>query len=306
MAILPGITSRFSFGQTVSDLFSVTGNRFLLMAGLMILCAVVPAIPQYLINYLSYGTIAPDPATLAASGQSILTPLFLLGLVVGIASYVIMGGSMTHVGLGYFEGRRDRLGEALRVSMTYFWRILGIGICFTLILIIAYFAFLLIMAALIGGLAFSSGGGAAAGFGTVIVLLILVPVMIVALGYIQAIWYVALPACIAEDLDVFESFGRSRALTSGNRWKIFAILLLLNISLLIVFSVVVGAMVPLLSLGDPAALASGGTMIILSLAMLCLSIPFGVVYAASLTAVYINLRRAKEGVTVNDTAAVFG
>lgn len=51
-------------------------------------------------------------------------------------------------------------------------------------------------------------------------ILLLVPGIIVAL-----MWSVATPALIAENLGVFCSFGRSRALTKGSRGKIFLVLL---------------------------------------------------------------------------------
>jgi hypothetical protein len=58
-------------------------------------------------------------------------------------------------------------------------------------------------------------------------LLLVVPAL-----YLATIWAVLLPVVVVERPDVFDAFGRSRQLVRGNGWKVFGILLLLNLILL--------------------------------------------------------------------------
>jgi hypothetical protein len=66
-------------------------------------------------------------------------------------------------------------------------------------------------------------------------MLLLVPGVILAL-----MWAVALPAVVAESSNPIRAFGRSRALTRDNRWRILGLTLLAGLALLFVELIMVG------------------------------------------------------------------
>ncbi len=118
--------------------------------------------------------------------------------------------------------------------------------------------------------------------------LLIVPGLVKACSY-----YVAIPASVVEGTDAFESLSRSRKLAEGYRWHIFGILLVGALLGLIIGGV---AGVVLRSLTGPVQ------------ALLVTVIPRALV--GSLSAVfsgvaYYQLRVAKEGIDIEQLAAVF-
>lgn len=116
--------------------------------------------------------------------------------------------------------------------------------------------------------------------------------------------YVAVPACVIERAGVRASLRRSRDLTRGSRWAIFGLLLLV----LLLAALVSGGMTAgTLALEGPqnfARLAAGGLTPYRIVAFLLDAVvrTFGAVVTA---VVYYDLRVAKEGVDLDQIAAVF-
>jgi len=106
-------------------------------------------------------------------------------------------------------------------------------------------------------------------------------------------WAVALPVCVVEGAGPLASLGRSAVLTRGHRWKVFAILLLL---------VIVG---PLMGAIVASIFRSHGGAPVGALAYFVWTAIWGVLYYGVLTMIYHDLRAAKEGVDVEQLAAVF-
>jgi hypothetical protein len=105
-------------------------------------------------------------------------------------------------------------------------------------------------------------------------------------------WFVAIPACVVEQIGPWKSLDRSEALTKGNRWKLFGIMLLLGI-----VSVVGDALMGALTV------AAGMTIGILgSLIWSALVDAFS---ATLVVVIYHDLRVAKEGVDTDQISAVF-
>jgi hypothetical protein len=119
-------------------------------------------------------------------------------------------------------------------------------------------------------------------------LLLVVPGVILAVR-----WAVALPVCVVEGAGPLASLGRSAVLTRGHRWKVFAILLLL-----VIVGPLMGAIVA--SVFRSHGGAPGG-----ALAYFVWTAIWGVLYYGVLTMIYHDLRAAKEGVDVEQLAAVF-
>jgi len=86
---------------------------------------------------------------------------------------------------------------------------------------------------------------------------------------------------------------RSAALTKGHRWKVFGLLALLSI-----VSIIVSQLVEL-------ALAPFGNIVLSMLGTLIWSALWGAYYAIAVVVTYHDLRVAKEGIDIEQIAAVF-
>jgi hypothetical protein len=119
-------------------------------------------------------------------------------------------------------------------------------------------------------------------------ILLIVPGLI-----LLTMWFVSTPACVVERLGPMRSLGRSSELTKGHRWKIFGLMLVL-----LLISMVV---TPLIEFGFAAV---GGTMLVLIASLLWNGV-WGAFYAISVVVTYHDLRVAKEGIDIEQIAAVF-
>ena len=130
-------------------------------------------------------------------------------------------------------------------------------------------------------------------------LALLVPGAIVACAL-----YVAVPVCVIERAGVGASLRRSRDLTRGSRWAIFGLLLFVLVLAAFVGGAVTIGMFRLGGAENLARLATGGLTPYRLVAFLLDAIvrTFGAVVTA---VVYHDLRVAKEGVDLDQIAAVF-
>ncbi len=161
---------------------------------------------------------------------------------------------------GAFQDMRRRpvsIGESFGVGFSRVLPVIGVAICSTV--------------------------GVALGM-----ILLIVPGII-----LMTMWYVALPACVVENLGPFQSLGRSAALTQGHRWKIFGLLLLVGVG-----GLIVGAGIPLLGRLIAGRVGFVVLQYLTQVVVAAFSAVLGVV-------VYRDLRVAKEGVTTDQIAAVF-
>jgi hypothetical protein len=127
------------------------------------------------------------------------------------------------------------------------------------------------------------------GIGT---LLLVVPGIILAL-----MWWVYIPTIVVERKGIMEGFGRSSELTSGRRWHILGLLIVVSLLTFLASFVVV------LIAGVVASGGGGGTAI---LVINYLVMSLVTAFSAILVAVgYYYLRAEKEGINVDDIARVF-
>jgi len=106
-------------------------------------------------------------------------------------------------------------------------------------------------------------------------------------------WFVATPVCVVEQLGPWSSMRRSRELTKGHRWKIFGLFVLM-----IIISAVAGGTI------QAAFTAMGGTPLALVGDVLWNGV-WGAFYAIAVVVTYHDLRAAKEGIDIDQIAAVF-
>ncbi len=122
---------------------------------------------------------------------------------------------------------------------------------------------------------------------------LLVPGLMIATAF-----SVAIQVRVVERVGVFAAFGRSRALTRGNRWRIFLLVLIY----LVIFTVFEMVLVSLT--GGFQSLTAGRTLP-LTLGLTLLGEFAGLLGLAGASMLYVELRRIKDGVGPSDLAAVF-
>jgi MFS family permease len=112
-------------------------------------------------------------------------------------------------------------------------------------------------------------------------------------GYILIVmWAVAIPACVVEKTGPIDSLGRSSELTKGNRWQIFAIILIVGMIIGVIGNIV-----------QMAGAAAGVAVLIVAMVIWQgISQAFNAVLAAVM---YHDLRVTKEGGDIDRIASVF-
>lgn len=127
----------------------------------------------------------------------------------------------------------------------------------------------------------------------VMVIVMLLSLLLVIPGLIAMfILSVVVPVVVVERPGAFAALGRSRELTKGHRWKIFGIFFVL-----LVISWV--AMVAVILLSMPLGLFASQVLMVLAQSL------SAVLMAVAPAVAYYHLRRAKEGVDIEQIAAVF-
>jgi hypothetical protein len=214
------------------------------------------------------------PSVVSGYGQSLLVSpspsfnaslLLMIGGLLTVIGGIILQGTVVFATVSGFNGKPIDVGGALAVGLRFFFPLLGLAILMGLGLFLGF-------------------------------VLLIIPGLI-----LMVVWVVAAPALVIEKLGVMESFQRSRNLTRGNRWMIFA--------LLVIYSVLAGIInVTLTGLGGAmgGAFAAVNTVWLVAMVLTPLvGVLSGVVSAAGVAAIYYELRRVKEGVSSDQLAAVF-
>jgi hypothetical protein len=106
-------------------------------------------------------------------------------------------------------------------------------------------------------------------------------------------WFVSTPACVVERTGPWTSLKRSAALTKGHRWKIFGLMILL-----VIVSLIVAGLLQLV-------LPQFGSTILVLLGTLLWGALWTAYYSIAVVMTYHDLRVAKEGIDIEQIAAVF-
>jgi hypothetical protein len=199
------------------------------------------------------------------AGQLFAWPTVVGGLLAGLAS-VILQATMIYGTVTDLNGGRASVSDCLSIGLRTFVPVLAIGILF----------------------------GLSVGFGSMVLLF---PGLMVLCA-----WCLCVPVYVAERTTVFGAFSRSAALTKGNRWRIFALVILYFIALLIIEALMGFFSSPM------RIVASGGATIgpLRALALTpLLNIANALVGTVGIAALYTELRRVREGVGPEGLAAIF-
>jgi hypothetical protein len=201
--------------------------------------------------------LIPGAAGAAPDPASISVGLVLLGVFLMLVLSLISQAVVLYGAFQDMRGRPVNLGESLKVGLRRFLPILGLAILMGLALMLGTF-------------------------------LLIIPGLI-----LFTIWFVALPACVVEQLGPVSSMGRSSQLTKGHRWKIFGLVIVL-----LLISGIVGGMVNvILGLLRSPILSIIGSLVWNGI--------WGALYAIAVVVTYHDLRVAKEGVDIEHIASVF-
>lgn len=260
------VTGRaFDFGRVVQRTFTVVGGNLATFAGLAALLAGLPAMGWGLVAVKMFAGGRFNPDGLGIGLGGGVGAGAVLGIVSFVAGYVLRA-AIVHGSIAALNGRRASFGECLAKGLNH-W----------------FFLFLL---AIVMGLSIALG-----------LVLFVVPGVIMALA-----WSVAVPARVVEGTGVFGSLGRSAELTRGRRGAILGLTIVYFVAYLAVQQVLLGVlggvMRPSAGLISPLVgwtLAVNGVLGAFS----------ALITSVGLTAIYFELRSAKEGIGVEALAAVF-
>lgn len=241
-------------------------------------------------GFMSVMVGTADPETIGAEGMSIAAG------VVGVLYFVLYFLLLAATTFSTFEALRGNpptLGQSIARGLSRFLPVLGVSILLGLLIMLVAGvggAAVAAFAALVGGVV---GGVLAAIVGVALFILVI---------WLYVRFFVVIPALVVERAGVYGCFGRSARLTKGHRWKIFGILILAAV----MFGIASG-LVPLLSLqlliltGIPTGVVEIVSLII----NFAIQVVVTVLFVLMVCVAYYHLRRAKEGIGVEDIAAVF-
>jgi hypothetical protein len=180
-----------------------------------------------------------------------------------VFQYLTIGASIDAV-FRRLRGREAHVGSSLRLAVRRFFPLLGLAILV----------------------------GLAAGVG---MLFCLVPGI-----YLQCCLYAATPALIVEDSRIGEAWRRSFDLTSGYRWEVFGVLLVLG-----GIGMIAGILVELLAPAAATTTDSAARLLVYLPVSLAVTLVVTAVSAVASVVVYHDLRLAKEGLDEEELVAVF-
>ncbi|PZQ65887.1 MAG: hypothetical protein DI570_00265 [Phenylobacterium zucineum] len=193
-----------------------------------------------------------------------------LGLLVAMVSTAVLQGALIYATVQDMNGQRATIADALATGLRNFLPLIGLSILAIL------------------GLAFG-------------MLLLIVPFFILA-----CMWCVAGPALIVDRTGVMGAFGRSNQLTKGNRWRIFGLFVVIWLLLSVVSTVLGLATAASLysagALANPAAAVLSPVNIVVNIVQQTIT---GVIFTALFSVLYVELRRAKEGLGAEGLAEIF-
>lgn len=214
--------------------------------------AAIVMIPTLLLGFFA-GLYSEDAGAPPSTDQ-----LILIGATI-IVSFVLSPISwaiIIHASYQDMRGKPARLGDAVGQAFGRVLPLIGVGLLYSI------------------GITLGA-------------MLLLIPGII-----LMVMWFVSVPACVVEKTGAVRSLGRSRELTKGYRWKLFAL------GLVLVVISVAGNFVPQLGALVAGPLGMLGLTLITQAAIQAF---FGVVIAIA----YHDLRVAKEGVDIERIASVF-
>ncbi len=259
MAALDHPPEALDIGAVIQTTFGVIRRNIVTF---LILSAILAGIPAVLSGWLQWRMLGPMSTGDFRGAMGLANiPGTMAAALIGIVANAILQGALIHVTASDLTGRKASVADGLATGLRNFLPLIAIGVIF--------------------GVGFILG-----------LILLVVPGLILA-----TVWLLAVPAAVVERTTISSAFTRSRDLTRGSRWRIFALMVLMAILgyvIRAVFGSIFGGAMSLAAL-NPLALV--GVMIA--------AVLNGVIGAVGVAVLYTELRRLKDGVGVTELAAVF-
>jgi len=290
-ATTSGRSERFSTGRVFSNTFSVIGRSF---GPLAVIVGLFSALPTLIYNYWNLTQLARiGQAAGAAAFQSPAAMNFARGTGVASLVFLVLGflaqAALVRLTVENLNGRRPSIGDCIQIALRRFFPMLGIGV-------IVFLVFLL--AAIVTAIAFvvfSFGGVFIAGIAGSAVAFVPAVMWLISIS-------VSIPVAVQERLGVFGSISRSRALTSGSRWPIFGVLVIIGIAAVLIQIVL--SLVFRFALASTSGLTGTG-IIFGTISGSVMSSVFSAVISVAIAVTYVELRQVKEGTSVDELAEIF-
>lgn len=252
-----------SIGRVFERAFLAVRRNPGVTIGLVFLFGAFPGVALQLL----VSSIDPSVLVMTVAGYALpgVIALFLLQWFVSQVIGSVVQGAMVGPMLAEDQGRRASFGESLAAVLRSFVPLVGFGMLL--------------------------GIGVEIGMTLLIVPGILIYLM----------WCVAPSALEAEREGMFMALNRSQELTEGSRWKIFAILLVLETASFVLSAAVAFLASWLLRINLSVPRLGFGDVLILGL----LSIAVNLTWATVQASLYVELTRSKEGDSVENLVEVF-
>lgn len=249
--------ANFDIGRVIQRTMGLVGRNFV---PFFVLTFVLAGLPSLLLQI----AMPTDPTAIQQAPGAYFGSI-IIGLLVTIATGVILQGTLTRAAIDDLSGKGVQLGAALSNAVSIILPLLGLGLLV--------------------------GLGIAAGF-----LLLVIPGV-----YLALCWIVSSPVMVVERLGITASMQRSMALTQNHRWAILGLLVLFFIAYMIV-AAVAGALIggSMASFADPS-----GPPLSFLIVMTLIGAIISMVGTVGAAAIYFELRQIKEGVGVGELAQVF-
>jgi hypothetical protein len=271
----------FQMGRVISRLFTVLGHNLMLF---LLLSALLVGLPTAVLGYIQLSIMTPlvAPGSPPGDPSAIMAGLFspwrlavgFAAWLAGIVGNAVLQGAVIHATVSDLSGKRPSFGECLGTGFRFFLPLVVIGVIFGVCIVFGFFVFI-------------------------------VPGVLLGLA-----WCVAAPAEVMERTGIFGSFGRSVELTRNHRGAIFALAIAFVFAQWVVQSLISGVLG--IGAGVGAAATPGAVnssfqnlFVVQTVTSLVIATLFASVGSAGIASVYFELRQAKEGVGVDELAAVF-
>jgi hypothetical protein len=233
----------------------------------LVLALLLSGVPAGIMSYMAAPFAGVQTGNLDFD-PSRLAWIFLGGLV-GLVTAAILQGALIFGTVQDMNGQRPNIGECLATGLRAFLPLIGVSILFALAVVFGF-------------------------------MLLFVPGLMIICA-----WCVAVPSLVAERTGVFGAFNRSADLTRGNRWRIFALLVVAWV-IAVVISMIVGAIATGAAFAtgglDPVALARSPARIVGAVLSNTLSTAIS---STGVAVLYVELRKAREGLGPQWLADIF-
>jgi hypothetical protein len=251
--------ARFDIGAVISRAFGTIGSNLLLFCGLALVFA---GTPQFILEYWQLSNLGLNADL--SDGSYIFTQSYWsatgIGWLVSVLAGAILQSALIRATVMNLSGEVPQFSQCLRVGIALILPMVAISLLATIGVMIG-------------------------------LVLLLVPGIVLAL-----VWSVAGPAYVQEKIGIFEAFGRSAALTSGVRWRILLVMVIVVV-LLWVLSIPVSFIT--------AAISTTGFVPLIALVGAASSALGNMIYVTVQASIYVELRQLKEGIAPAELEAIF-